>query len=48
MQGSGQPGLMVELLPCLNTGKTMPLVRIDFRKGKDVANQLLITKVEVE
>jgi hypothetical protein len=35
-------------LPCLNTGKTMPLALIDVRKGKGIANQSLTTKVEAE
>jgi hypothetical protein len=43
-----QSGLMVDPLPCLNRGKTMPLVRIDVCKGKDIANQILTRKVEAK
>ena len=48
MQGSARFGLMVDPLPCLNRGKTMPLVRIDVCKGKDIANQILTRKVEAK
>ena len=48
MQVSGRPDLMVEPLPCLNKGKTMPLVGIDVRKGKDVAYRQEIGRVVYE
>src|SRR5258708_35646764 len=39
---------MVEPLQCLEKGKTMPLVRIDVRKGKDVAYRQEIGRVVYE
>jgi hypothetical protein len=48
MQVSGRPRLMVELLQCLEKGKTMPLVRIDVRKGKDLAYRQEIGRVVYE
>jgi phenylpyruvate tautomerase PptA (4-oxalocrotonate tautomerase family) len=39
---------MVEPLQCLEKGKTMPLVRIDVRKGKDVADRQEIGRVVYE
>jgi 4-oxalocrotonate tautomerase len=39
---------MVEPLQCLDKGKTMPLVRIDVRKGKDVAYRQEIGRVVYE
>jgi hypothetical protein len=35
-------------LQCLEKGKTMPLVRIDVRKGKDVADRQEIGRVVYE
>jgi 4-oxalocrotonate tautomerase len=39
---------MLEPLQCLNKAKTMPLVRIDVRKGKDVAYRQEIGRVVYE
>jgi 4-oxalocrotonate tautomerase len=48
MQVFGRPWLMLELLQCLDKGKFMPLVRIDVRKGKDVAYRQEIGRVVYE